>query len=435
MGMIWQAPRRSMAYNLSMQSRNERRRRRAVRYPVLRLAVRRAASGLVKLARGRAVRYAALGLVGLVGLAGAVLLIWRVPPTLYNYAEEKDRAAAEASTRTGLIAGLAGLAALGGLAFTARTYRLTAEGQITDRYTKAIEQLGSDKLDVRLGGVYALERIARDSKRDHSTVVEVLSAFVREHSDPAHTDKKPTVAEIFSRLLEDAGGGTEKPKPATDVQAAVTVLGRLPERSDVSRGDLSGAQLAGALVRPNLSGARLVRPSLSGARLVGTNLSGARLVAVDLSFAQLSGAKDLTGPDLNVADLRGADLEGANLSHAHLELVTLKGAHLEGADLSGAHLKRALLRHAHLQFANLAGADLQEAWLVDAHLEQANLRGADLKGAWLYGTNLRKAILYGANLEGATLAGAHLEGAMASKETTWPVGFDWQAAGVDPLTG
>jgi hypothetical protein len=77
---------------------------------------------------------------------------WR-PPALYkNIPAEKDRAGAEAVTRTGQIAGLAGLAALGGLAVTARTYRLTEQGQITDRYTKAIEQLGGDKLDVRPAG-------------------------------------------------------------------------------------------------------------------------------------------------------------------------------------------------------------------------------------------------------------------------------------------
>jgi hypothetical protein len=122
-------------------------------------------------------RYVALGLAGLVGLVGIVLLIWRVPPALYAYVPDpKDRAAAEASTRTGLIAGLAGLGALGSLAIATRTYWLTQQGQITDRYTKAIEQLGSDKLDVRLGGIYALERIATDSQRDHPTVVEVLSA-------------------------------------------------------------------------------------------------------------------------------------------------------------------------------------------------------------------------------------------------------------------
>ena len=76
----------------------------------------------------------------------------------------------------------AGLFAAGALVFTARNFTLSREGQVTDRYTKAIEQLGSDKLDVRIGGIYALERVARDSARDHPTVMEVLTAFIREHS-------------------------------------------------------------------------------------------------------------------------------------------------------------------------------------------------------------------------------------------------------------
>jgi hypothetical protein len=60
----------------------------------------------------------------------------------------------------------AGLFAAGALVFTARnftlsrrTFELTEQGQVTDRYTKAVEQLGSDKLDVRIGGIYALERV------------------------------------------------------------------------------------------------------------------------------------------------------------------------------------------------------------------------------------------------------------------------------------
>ena len=211
--------------------------------------------------RASAVGYAALGLAGLVGLVGIVLLIWRVPPALYAYVPDpKDRAAAEASTRTGLIAGLAGLGALGSLAIATRTYRLTQQGQITDRYTKAIEQLGSDKLDVRLGGIYALERIAADSPRDHPTVVEVLSAFVREHGQP------PT----------STTGALLSVKPPTDVQAALDVLGRLPQRSGVSRGDLSAALLAFAGLR---------RANLSSAHLEGADLSGAVLDGVDLRKA------------------------------------------------------------------------------------------------------------------------------------------------------
>jgi hypothetical protein len=56
---------------------------------------------------------------------------------------------------------------------------------VTARYTKAIEQLGSDRLDVRVGGIYALECIAHDSPRDHLAVLEVLAAFIREQRSRA----------------------------------------------------------------------------------------------------------------------------------------------------------------------------------------------------------------------------------------------------------
>jgi len=73
--------------------------------------------------------------------------------------------------------------------------RLAREGQITERFTRAIDQLGATdeannkKLEIRLGGIYALERIAGDSLamedspgRDYSTVMEVLTAYVRENT-------------------------------------------------------------------------------------------------------------------------------------------------------------------------------------------------------------------------------------------------------------
>ena len=83
--------------------------------------------------------------------------------------------AARDAARGRLLTFGAGLFALGALVYTARNFSLSREGQVTDRYTKAIEQLGSDKLDVRIGGIYALERIARDSAKDHPTVMEVLT--------------------------------------------------------------------------------------------------------------------------------------------------------------------------------------------------------------------------------------------------------------------
>ncbi len=132
--------------------------------------------------------------------------------------------AARETARTQLLTLGAGLFAAGALVFTARNFGLSREGQLTDRYTKAIEQLGSDKLDVRLGGIYALERVARDSSRDQPTVMEVLCAFIHEHS---HEQWPPDP------------GRKHKQMTRPDVQAAVTVVGRRIAERDIRQMDLS----------------------------------------------------------------------------------------------------------------------------------------------------------------------------------------------------
>jgi uncharacterized protein YjbI with pentapeptide repeats len=324
-------------------------------------------------------------LLGFAALAGIILAVWKLPSLLYgdvSKASADARLQAASGFRTALVAGLAGLAALGGLAMATRTYRLTQQGQITERYTKAIEQLGSDKLDVRLGGIYALERIANDSKRDHPTVVEVLSAFVREHSHPAQTNSEPSMAKLLNT----------KPKPMTDVKAALTVLGRLPSHPTT------------VLLRADLSTAHFERADLSLLRLWRFGLSGANLQGADLHWAFLQ-----------EADLRGADLQGANLQMASLLDADLYGAALDDADLRGANLQGANLEGVVLEGADLTGAVLRNATLRDTILVRARLGHTDLEGA---------------NLQHAELEGANLQAAKCDADTVWPDGFDWKAAGV-----
>ena len=185
----------------------------------------------------------------------------------------------------------AGLLAAGALVFTARNFILSREGQVTDRYTKAIEQLGSDKLDVRIGGIYALERVARDSARDHPTVIEVLTAFICEHSREQWPPSGPN---------DDQERSTRP-----DVQAAITVLGRRRASRDhgldLGRVDLTGANLYFA----NFAGSILSGSILAGANLFSANLARANLTGADLGHA------DLTGAILAGAFLTGADLTGA----------------------------------------------------------------------------------------------------------------------------
>ncbi len=93
------------------------------------------------------------------------------------------------AVRTGLAAGAGAGAAVGlMLAFrrqhhqeiaTAQTDHDATERRITELYTKAVEQLGSDKAPVRLGGLYALERLSQDNEAQRQTIVNVICAYLR----------------------------------------------------------------------------------------------------------------------------------------------------------------------------------------------------------------------------------------------------------------
>jgi hypothetical protein len=151
-----------------------------------------------------------------------------------------------------------------------RTLELTEQGQVTDRYTKAIEQLGSEKLDVRIGGIYALKRIARDSARVHPTVMEVLTAFIREHS---HEQWPPS-------------GQGQSTRP--DIQAALTVVGRRDPHRDIRPIELASAALAEADLAIRISPARTWPTGTSPARTSTVRTSPARTSDSQTSPARTS---------------------------------------------------------------------------------------------------------------------------------------------------
>lgn len=245
---------------------------------------------------GKGIRWLAAGILA-VALAGVIAWALFVPAADWLARHDIGAATgtsletARANARGGLLTLSAGLVAAAALVFTARnltlsrrTFELTEQGQVTDRYTKAIEQLGSDKIDVRIGGIYALERVARDSARDHPTIMEVLAAFIREHS-----------REPWPVPNSEAEVTQHSTRP--DVQAAVAVVGRRATGRDSRPVDLKGA---------NLTGADLTDANLTKARLSGVDLTGANLARANLSRADLTGA-NLSGASLTFADLFGAD--------------------------------------------------------------------------------------------------------------------------------
>lgn len=396
-----------------------------------------------------------------------------------------------------------------------KTVDFQKEGHLTDRISKAVEQLGAEKagsrmmrnvkydldgvtyhdfrgkedkgtlphgatnivhgewqtvqrtvpnIEVRIGGLLSLERIAQDSVaydkgRDHVRVMEIICAYVRENApakdavtfplpdwdplpDDATAERKQDHENWrgarFRESVLDSNAwqwAQRLPKPRQDLALAVHIIGRrtteqkriearwgpdaapdaewvfdtpcpkLPERED-------NAPLGTEAIKAFKSGLETWQQALDAFKgyrpdLRNTNLQRHDLSARDLSGCLLSGAR-LEGADLREARFEGADLSQTRLEGANLGGVRLVGASLKATGFEGVYLGNAHLKGADLRTARLEGADIEEARLEGADLRQARLEGADLRRARMEGTDLREARLNGAILIATKLDEADL---------------------------
>ncbi len=149
---------------------------------------------------------------------------------------------------------------------TANRQAETAEhGLRNERFQKGADMLGNATLATRLGGIYALEQLAREHPEEyHILIVKLLCDFIRHPAE----DRRP-----------DEGGA--------DTEAAAQAIGRRRVEKDPCEFVL------------NLEGAHL-----SGTRMCGTNLRSADLWRADLSGANLWGVRGLKQSRLNEAIIR-----------------------------------------------------------------------------------------------------------------------------------
>jgi hypothetical protein len=133
---------------------------------------------------------------------------WQANRLRLKIRDPKARADVEDNFRKTIGQLLGGAAVLIGTGFAYYQSQLAQQAThdqiISQQVSKGFEQLGSDKLVVGLGGIYALEGVMNTSEQYHQPVLEALCAFVRDGTK-AQTDQRP---------------------PATDIQAALTVIGR-----------------------------------------------------------------------------------------------------------------------------------------------------------------------------------------------------------------
>ena len=269
-------------------------------------------------------------------VVGSVLILPRVIVDM-DIAPRFNLSAAEVAkarndVRTTLLQGIGGLLLIAGAVATWRQLalgreqlrlnqksieeqlRISEDGQIADRFTRAIDQLASDNDAVRLGGIHSLGGIAKQSSRDALAIYGILATYVRTRSPwpPSRSvDQKASAPAADIPHLRDR---------APDIQAAMTVIGHRPRLSDPFAGDpepsvAEWARRVLLLEQTDLRRVLLIEANLQHVHLRGASLQRAELTNADLRSAVLVQA-DMRGALLQGADLRGAVLDGATLTGA-----------------------------------------------------------------------------------------------------------------------
>lgn len=278
------------------------------------------------------VRGAALMAGGITIVALLVIGIVLLPPVIVSWDQGTvklpitNRIVATAAARQALLFAAGGLIAIVTLVFTFQRDRVgrssadrDRDANLTKRFSEAITQLGDPSSTIRLGAVYALERIAADSARDRQPILDILAAFVRESSLPTVPARDPLVL------------------PGADVLAAASAIGRTTQLS--------------APTKP-----------------------------VNLAFTDLRDV-DMRGADLRDSTLHGVNFIGAHLEGVDFTGAMIHGAQFNGAFLDKATFDRASLYASVLDHARLIGASLRETRLEAASLVSTTLADANLTGA------------------------------------------------------
>lgn len=283
--------------------------------------------------RSRTIWLVAAGVAG--GLIALAVIVF-VPLMIYPLTSGSDlqNAQLQSSLRSVLLQFFGGLLLTAGAAATWRQVQVNRDGQITDRFSRAVEHLASENSDVRIGGLYVLERIAKDSPKDRRSVQVVIGNFLRNRSPwPVGSPDGPEhpTPEVDDRL-------PWLRMRAPDIQTALTILSRRQVAPDAPRLLLSFSDLRSLeLADQQLTGAIIRRCNLARARLQGARLDGCDFHATDLRKANLRGTS-LRKASLRNAYLEGADLRGADLTEADLRGADMRAVNVDKARLDGAHV-------------------------------------------------------------------------------------------------
>jgi uncharacterized protein YjbI with pentapeptide repeats len=277
------------------------------------------------------------------GVVGAFLLIglatWLVPTRQVaawrrKGVEEKELAKLGNEARATVVQALGGFALVLTLALTAyqvnetrrsseENLRIAEEGQVTERFARAVEQLGARNpdgtaaIDIRIGALFSLRRIGNDSDRDTQAALLVVASYVANN----HQVGELREAGLSPCSLE---WRERRQAPRADVGVALKQVLPVLSRQYLAREGpnvlayvLEGVDFAGTdLSAVDFYGAGLERVSFRGANLNSARFERAFLGRVDFQSACLANADFREVNGTFELDMRGAFSGGAQIPSA-----------------------------------------------------------------------------------------------------------------------
>lgn len=339
-------------------------------------------------------------------LYGSVMQVFNLNTGINARPDEQLRnyALIIAAIGTAIFAFWRGIIAQQNAATAQKNLDLSEQRHFTERFIKAVELLGAmhdDKpaLEQRLGAIYALERLSRESEDDHIQIMETLCAYIRQNAPSDETRWPGAILRDLERQNPEVSA--KDIIVNAEFKAANKVTKFTVTQLQNARNEMPNDPCLDRWVKTLAPPREDIRTALD---VIGRRSEMRRNVEKTKNY-QL----DLSHTCLRKANLSKKFMEGALLYGAQMESANLRGAQMDGADLFDARLERADLRGVQLEGTALLGARLERANLMRARLERADFRGARLERANLRAVRLMADLRF-SQLDGAILIGAFLTG-------------------------
>ncbi|MFI7119678.1 pentapeptide repeat-containing protein [Amycolatopsis sp. NPDC049868] len=292
-------------------------------------------------------------------LTFAILAAIWIGPTLLDsqtigrISDPKEQLNSTNQSRTLILQSFIALAGLATVLYTARNYFLSRSGQASDRLSAATERLSSESRVQRVGAVYALTRLMRDSAVDHRGIVDILSSYIKESVPRTlpqgdDEDSPSDLEEIIDEEDYEYMWYHVPERPELDIDAAIRALIGRPKRYESPWITIGQTRLVGA---------RFLHSEIQNIHLEGADLRGADFVSVRSTNFALHEC-DLRGVNFSGAVLRTGHFSDSDMRYAYFRWVDFSGSLMGGVDLRGATFSDAILHDCDLSNADLRGVDM-----------------------------------------------------------------------------